>query len=232
VRKIGYIIMSGMDGSGKTTKARSLQKYLVKKNVKAIYVWYRWRAYLSYVPLFIAKIAGLTTYKYIDNMRIAIRRYYMNKPLAYLWAIAQIIDYTISYLLVLLYIRSYGVRIIIFDRFLIPDKLIDLLYETRLNVFKLFFIRALIYWFLRELRENRFILIYNKIDPFIVLARRKDIPSKCYPYIYASFYNKIMKIFITEENFLQLNGLEPFEDNLKTLISFARGRLRICGHEQ
>ena len=50
---LNFIIFCGLDGSGKSTQAKLLQKYFIKKNINSEYIW------LRYPNKFSLLIAGL-----------------------------------------------------------------------------------------------------------------------------------------------------------------------------
>jgi len=216
--KLKYIVLSGIDGSGKTTKAKFTYKYLNDRGIKAIYVWFRWNAYISYFPLLVAKIAKLTVKMNICNSSIIVRRYYINKALAYLWVLTQSIDFLIGYTVSLLRAKLYGARIIIYDRFIIPDKIVDLMYESHVNVFKVLLTRAVIYYFLSHLKNGSVLMVFNKISPYRVLRVRKDLPSRMYPYIYAQLYAIILKMLLENNGVLILDVEKPLSENLLHLL--------------
>jgi len=221
-----FIVISGVDGSGKTTKAKAIQQYLTSMGVNVTYVWFRWNAYLSYLPLLLAKIAKLTIFKRINDNVVIVRRYYKCKPLSYLWIITQTIDFIIAHLLSLLHARILSkTSVVIYDRFAVPDKLIDLMYETHVNVLRIPLTKALIYWFLKNLRKGRFILVYMKVSPQTVLRRRSDLPSKSYPYVYVTLYNSLTTLLIDEKNTLVLYGDRDLRENLIKTIAFINEKL-------
>jgi thymidylate kinase len=212
--KLKYLVFSGMDGSGKTTKALFTQGVLNNLNLKSMYVWFRWSAYSSYFVFPIARIARLTIRVNINDKIVFIRRYYMNKPLAYLWVLTQSIDFIISYIFSLLRAKLCKTKVIIYDRFAIPDKIIDLIYESRINVLRVPLIRALIYHFLSKLKDGSMLIVFNKVSPYKVLERRKDLPSISYPFIYDRLYAIILKMLSGSHNVLMLNSERPLNENL------------------
>jgi hypothetical protein len=228
VGRLRYIVFSGMDGSGKTTKALFTRSFLNTSNIKSTYVWFRWNAYISYFVLFIAKIIKLTIKVNINNQLVFIRRYYANKVLAYLWILTQLMDIIITHVFSIVRAKLYGARIIIYDRFAIPDKIVDLIYETRINLFKTILVRALIYYFLSMVRNGSMLIIFNKISPDKVLRIRKDLPSVNYPYMYDRLYTIILKIISGSNNMLILDSERSLNENL---LSIARKLSMLLHHE-
>lgn len=55
-----YIIISGIDGSGKTTVIEALKEHLTREGYKVDYIWMRYNHYLLRVMNAIARILGLS----------------------------------------------------------------------------------------------------------------------------------------------------------------------------
>jgi len=226
MKRLKYIVFSGIDGSGKTTKARLSQLFLSRIGVGSYYVWFRWNAYVSYLVLFIAKITRLTVRKKIGNQVILIREYYRNKALARLWIITQSIDFLISHIFHTFRAHLNKAQVIIYDRFVIPDKIVDLIYETRINVFRNIVIRALIYYFISNIKGGKMIVIFNKVSPRKVLVIRKDIPSPIYPFIYNNLYDKVLKLLADAQGLYVLDSEKKLKENLSLLRNILKEFLR------
>ena len=210
-------MFSGIDGSGKTTKARFSLLFLLRRGIRSYYVWFRWNAYISYLVLPIARIAGLTIRKKVCNQTIFVREYYRNRFLAELWIITQSLDFLLGYIFYALRARLNGARMIVYDRFVIFDKIVDLLYETRINVFRKIIVKALVYYFISKIRKGKMIIIFNKISPKKVLSLRKDIPSLSYPFIYSRLYNIVLKLLPDVQGVYILDAEKSLKENLSLL---------------
>lgn len=57
---VKYIIISGIDGSGKTTVINALQERLQRQGARASYIWMRYNHYLIKVMNAIARLLGLS----------------------------------------------------------------------------------------------------------------------------------------------------------------------------
>ncbi|MHA1711863.1 MAG: dTMP kinase [Candidatus Freyarchaeota archaeon] len=125
------IAICGIDGSGKTTQIKLLEKCLRREGLKVKYVWFRWTAFLSYPFLALCRLLGYTKWKTISksNVRYAERRFYMNRALARLWPWLFALDTLIYSILQIKARRILGYTILC-DRF-IPDIIVDLICETK-----------------------------------------------------------------------------------------------------
>jgi dTMP kinase len=125
------IIISGIDGSGKTTQIKLLERCLKHKGFKVKGIWFRWVAFISYPILALCRILGYTTWRVVERsgVRYVERRFYLNKTLARLWPWFYAVDVLIHAIFKIFIWIPLG-YIILIDRF-IPDILIDLMYETK-----------------------------------------------------------------------------------------------------
>jgi dTMP kinase len=125
------VIISGIDGSGKTTQIKLLERYLNHRGFKVKRIWFRWVAFISYPILALCRILGYTKWRVIERsgVRYAERRFYLNKALAKLWPWFFTVDVLIHTIFKIFIWISLGYTILI-DRY-IPDILVDLMYETR-----------------------------------------------------------------------------------------------------
>ena len=218
-----HIVFSGIDGSGKTTKAMFSLLFLSRMGIRSYYIWFRWNAYVSYLALLIARITGLTVRKKVCGQVILVREYYRNRVLARLWIITQFTDFLISYVFHVLRARLNGAQIVIYDRFIIPDKVVDLIYETRTNVLRNIVAKALIYYFISRIRSGKMIIIFNKISPEKVLILRRDIPSSSYPFIYERLYKKVLKLLSNVRGLYVLDAEKSLKENLSILKRILNG---------
>ncbi|MEM4888850.1 MAG: hypothetical protein QXJ64_05370, partial [Thermosphaera sp.] len=127
---LNIIIFSGVDGSGKTTQAKLLEKFLREKQVKVRIFWFRWFAFFSYFLYFYAFLLRRTIKIKILNKSLKIHAFYIDIVLQRLYPVFQSFDLLLKYLFTILYIKLRRIRVIIFDRFVL-DLIVDLLWETR-----------------------------------------------------------------------------------------------------
>jgi len=167
------IAICGIDGSGKTTQIRLLEKYLRKEGHKFKYVWFRWTAFLSYPFLALCRLLGYTEWKTISrsDVRYAERRFYMNRALARLWPWLFALDTLIYSILQIKAQRILGYTILC-DRF-IPDIIVDLICETKNYQLP----KSLAGRLLLSLIPKDSKLIVIDVNESIAYNRKHDIPS-------------------------------------------------------
>ena len=166
------IAVCGIDGSGKTTQIKLLERYLKQRGFKVKYIWFRWPVLFSYSLLALSRILGYTKWKIISrsNVRYAERRFYMNRALARLWPWFFTIDIFIySTFKIKGKILSYT---ILCDRF-IPDILIDLMCETKDYTLP----RRVVGRLLLSLIPRETKLIVIDVAENTAYSRKHDIPS-------------------------------------------------------
>jgi len=135
-RQSGFLIcFTGIDGSGKTTHAKSLVGFLNKRGYACIYVWAASRPILSLIFFAITRVLGYwkTTKKnmYTDPLEFA--PYRMRSKLGLIWRLLLFTDFQIKVLATTKPLLARG-RVVICDRY-IYDIVMELqqskLYTTR-----------------------------------------------------------------------------------------------------
>lgn len=163
----------GIDGVGKTTIVNELSRRL-SINGKVQIIWFRWKAFLSYILYFYSRVRGLTIKKL--NIRTGtydkIHMWYKDPLLRKFYAWLLIFDMILYYTFTMLRAKIRHVDILIFDRFFL-DALVDIIYET--NNFKTLtsFVAKLVYIIIGGSGP----CIILDIDPLIAFSRKKDILS-------------------------------------------------------
>jgi dTMP kinase len=167
------VIVSGIDGSGKTTQIKLLERYLRHRGFKVKRIWFRWVAFVSYPILALCRILGYTKWRVIERsgVRYAERRFYLNKTLARLWPWFYAVDVLIHTIFKIFIWISLG-YIILIDRF-IPDILIDLMYETKDYQIP----RRLVGRLLISLIPKKSRLIIIDVNENTAYNRKHDIPN-------------------------------------------------------
>lgn len=163
------IILSGLDGTGKSTHARLLKIYLEKKNIKTRVVWARWTSFISFFFYLYAHIFHRTIKLKVNRTRtIKVRVFYIDKALRKLYPVSIILDFLWYYLILRLYHMVTNTHILIFDRFAL-DLIIDIFWETRESSFlKNLLSRVLI----REMQKGCMIIFTAEIP--VILNRKKS----------------------------------------------------------
>lgn len=198
------IILSGIDGAGKTTLAKRLVKELKVQKQKVRYVWYRWAAFLSYPLLAICKVLNYTK----KRETITIREYYRNRGISVIWSFLYPLDYFFCSLTKLRRIRKEN-SIIVFDRYL-PDIIADVTFQTQINLLNTIIGEILLSYLSREM----FLGIVLDVSEEVALSRKEEIPSKEYVEIRRSIYLTIAKALDWEI----LDGTKPVEYNLRKVL--------------
>ncbi len=173
MNKQSIIAICGIDGSGKTTQIKLLEKYLKERGFKVKYVWFRWTAFFSYPILALCRLLGYTKWRTIggSGVRYAEREFYMNKTLAKIWPWFFTLD-TFIHLIFRIKIRNILGYIILCDRFIL-DIFVDLMYETKDYRLP----KSLIGRILFSLMPKNSKLVIIDVDESIAYLRKRDIPS-------------------------------------------------------
>lgn len=126
------IIVSGIDGSGKTTIIEAVEKGLRKQGRGSRYVWLRYNHYLTKFILLFCRIIGLTKYEHFKASRVGYHNFHTSKIVSWLFVGSTFID-TLMVSIFKVYLPAIcSEKTIICDRWVI-DILIDLEVDTRLN---------------------------------------------------------------------------------------------------
>jgi len=167
------ISISGIDGSGKTTQVRMLEKYLMGRGFRVKRVWFRWFALISYPFLALCRLLGYTRWKTINrgNVKYAEHRFYLNKAIAKIWPWLFTVDILIYYLFK---IKSKMIlkSVVLCDRF-IPDMLVDLMCETK----DYLLYRRLVGRVLLSLIPKKSKLVIIDVSENMAYHRKHDIPN-------------------------------------------------------
>lgn len=91
-----FICFAGIDGSGKSSQAQSLQKYLQASGINTIYTWSRWEPYLL-KPFIMAfkgsPVSKATALSNTSNLLTKKRRFLSNPVVLRLWLNLALFDY-------------------------------------------------------------------------------------------------------------------------------------------
>jgi dTMP kinase len=170
------IALCGIDGSGKTTQIKLLEKYLRQKGFRIKRVWFRWPAFLSYPFLALCRFLGYTKWKTVSRsgVRYAERNFYRSRALARLWPWLFTLDVFIYSFLQIKVRRVLG-YIILCDRF-IPDIIVDMMCETKDYQLP----KRLVGRLLFSLIPKNSKLIVMDVAENIAYSRKNDVPSLDY----------------------------------------------------
>lgn len=169
---LNTIIISGIDGSGKSTQARLVKKLLEKKCIKTQIFWLRWNSFLSYCLYLYARILKRTVRIRINGKDLKVHVFYVDEPLRKFYPILQLIDFLLKYFLLTLYAKIRRARVVIFDRFIL-DLVVDLIWDVRDPSFLRN--RFLVALMNKMLREHATIVLLADIP--VIISRKKDFHS-------------------------------------------------------
>jgi dTMP kinase len=181
----------GIDGSGKTTQAKMLEKYLMGRGFRVKRVWFRWFALISYPFLALCRLLGYTRWKTINrgNVKYAEHRFYLNKAIAKIWPWLFTVDILIYYLFK---IKSKMIlkSVVLCDRF-IPDMLVDLMCETK----DYLLYRRLVGRVLLSLIPKKSKLVIIDVSENMAYHRKHDIPNINYLKERRKMYTEFLRLY-------------------------------------
>lgn len=201
------IFISGIDGAGKTTLAKEVVEKLREEGIEAAYIWYRWTALISYPLLLLCRLLGYTH----RSKSLTLREYYRNKAIAFLWSFLYPFDYVFCSALKLLTFRQQD--IIVIDRF-VPDILVDVIFQTRINILDSFIGRVA----LSYLEKGNFKGVFIDIDEKTAMSRKDDIPFEEYVRFRRPIYLKLANAM----GWKVLDGCRPPKKNVKEILRMMR----------
>jgi len=162
------IIISGIDGSGKTTIIEAVEHELAKQNCASRYVWLRYNHYLTKILLAFCRIIGLTKYEHFKHSRVGYHNFDGSKIISWLFVFFTFID-TLGVAIVKVYLPAiFSKKIIICDRWII-DILIDLEVDTGLTLSQESFVSRLFNSLIPE--NSQYFIILRDFD---VVRRIRD----------------------------------------------------------
>lgn len=205
-----YIIISGIDGSGKTTIIDSLINELKKKEYNVRYIWMRYNHYLVKILNAYARIVGLSVKVNYGDRIVWEHRYYKSKTFYKIYILASYIDNIIA---------SYKVKninqnkydYVICDRW-INDVIIDIGSEFRmLDILKSNWYSR----FQKIIPDNSIQFVVFRNEEKIVAARddnKYDINFTAR----LSLYNSLDSV----TNTLKIDNTNTIENSVSQVMSF------------
>lgn len=170
------IVISGIDGSGKTTLAKALEMYFYKKQKRVTVVWFRWRAFLQYLLFAYSNLRGLKrNVRTIGGTTIK-RHFFEEDPITRrVYPLFLLFDILVYYLVHKLLIRFRNVEVVIYDRQFI-DIVVDILsyYHIAHVHERCLMLRAILRLLLALAMQTDLTIILD-LSPQIALKRKSDI---------------------------------------------------------
>jgi len=171
------IIVSGIDGSGKTTIIESIQEELARQGQESRYVWLRYNHYLTKILLAFCRLIRLTRYEHFENSRVGYHDFHKSKIISWLFVVLTYID-TLAVSVVKVYLPSLvSSKTIICDRW-VYDIMIDLEVDTMLNFSKGTFVSQLFKSLLP--RKHQYFIIKRDFD-IVKQARDESMNDRNFP---------------------------------------------------
>lgn len=164
------VAFCGIEGSGKTTAVRYLLEYQVSDRRKRK-VWFRWRAFLTFILYLYAKLRRLT-YSYKDfsvYQDIKVHEWHGDIVLDRLYPYFLIFDMILFYLAEVAYSLLRNNDLLVFDRFFL-DALADIAWELKRTTV----LQSLPAVFVYRLVKKVDSCIILDVDPTLSLQRKKD----------------------------------------------------------
>jgi energy-coupling factor transporter ATP-binding protein EcfA2 len=161
------IVISGPDGSGKSTVAKILKMELRKRGYPVYYTWLRYPRLLSLLPLLVSKLIGTSIKIRVDGVcEHVFHAYYKVPVLGKVYELAMLIDYLVYKFFKVFIPRLFGFVVVV-DRGLL-DILVDVYVETKS-------FPKLLYTYLgRESRRTNSLRILIMASYSILTSRRRD----------------------------------------------------------
>jgi hypothetical protein len=184
------IVISGIDGSGKSTVIAELKKSLQQLGYSAYSPWLRYNHYLTKGVFVIAKLLGLYSYEIRNGRRVlGYHDFYRCRLISFLFIFTTFID-TFFASLVKIYIPVYVLRrTVICDRW-VPDILIDVAIDTGKDKLEKNMIWKL-FWLLVPNRAKVFVIMRNSHD--VLTCREENRISRDFN-IRFSMYNDLARL--------------------------------------
>jgi len=204
-----YIVISGVDGSGKTSVINLLEKKLKEEGKKTFYIWMRYNHYLIKIMNLLARLFGLSIKIQNEMGTVWQHQFYRSKTFCKIYVWCSYFDNWISRLKVTL-ISSNKAGIIICDRW-INDVLIDLASESH----DLDFLDTKWYKrFQNLLPGNTQQFVINRELDEILGCRIENQLNPDFPFRY-KLYNKLSQ----KANIITIDNSGSIEDSVQQIIS-------------
>lgn len=168
--RLRILVLSGVDGAGKSTQLAMLDYYLRSKGLKTYYLWLRWFSVSAYLLYFYARIMRRTII--VTRSRpVHVHLFWIDKALRILYPRFLLLDLLLWFLLNKFAAWIKETDVLIIDRGFL-DVLVDLLWETRNRGF----LRDPIMRLIWKITSNINTIIFL-VEPREAVKRKNDIIS-------------------------------------------------------
>jgi len=204
--KCGYLILlTGIDGSGKTTQAEILVENLKKDGFDVAYVWARWKQIITLPVTFLWKMRLKKVSNHKDSRAREVRpqkeKLLKNPVIRWLWLAIFLIDYGLQILIKVRLKRLYR-SIIVSDR-MFYDSIID--QSINLGSMQELLLNNLESLLMRMIFPVPDIVIYIDCPPEIAFLRKPDVPDL----EYLEERRKLYRLLADKYNWLKIDGALP-----------------------
>lgn len=169
-----FIIVSGIDGSGKTTTIHELMKEFNRKEISTQYIWLRFNHYTVKFLHALARILKLSVPMTHENTRIWQHKFYLSPLFCRFYILCTYLDNFLARLKTIRLNSTY----IICDRW-IPDTLVDLGAECRISdiLESRWYAR-----FMNLLPDNCLFFVISRNPEDVSVARKENLLNPDFPY--------------------------------------------------
>jgi len=214
------ICIIGLDGSGKTTQAKLLVKYLNSKKKRTKYVWNRFEPKISYPLVYMGRkifLRKADPYREYKKYALTKKKLFRNSILFNLYEKVILTDYFLQIFIKITFPLYMGINIVS-DRY-IYDSIVDIASEgdfSKDEIYKLFKRYS-------SIVPNPDVIIYIDINEEEAYRRKDDIPSIKYLKIRKKYYLELMKI-LKENGYrvYEINGEEDIESIQNKIQNYIR----------
>jgi len=163
------IVISGVDGSGKSTQLALLKRYLELKGFRVGYAWLRWFAAFTYLLYLYAKVRRRTIVVKSRSRSMHIHVFWVDPVLRILYPRFLLLDLLTRFAISMLVARLRSYDVLLIDRFAL-DIVVDLLWEVR----DAKILRCILVHSLWKYVRNTIILV---VEPKEAAKRKSDVVS-------------------------------------------------------
>lgn len=205
-----YIIISGVDGSGKTTVIEGVRKQLENQGLRVGYIWMRYHHKLITVMHAIAKLTGLAYKEKTEMGEMWLHRFYKSKLFGWFYIRCSYFDNWLAKNKPIKLAKKYKFDVVICDRW-VNDIIIDMgseLHQTNILNTK---------WYKRyqSLLPNnsfQFVIIRGKSD--VLNCRVENTFNEAFSYRY-----DLYKEIIEKPNIIKIDNTGSIENSIKQVLN-------------
>jgi len=197
------ICLAGIDGSGKSTHLRRLEKELTDFGLRCKCVWARSAFFFSLPFMMLCRVLGLTeVVSTSSGTKNSIHRYYMCKPVSLVWPWISLVD-NLIFAVVHAYLPISMGYTVLLDRSCY-DNFVDIMVDTQRFTLDKSFLGLLF----KKIVPRSCRVILLDVDENIAFIRKADTPGLEYLCIRRRIYKALAGVFGTR--CITTNG--EFED--------------------